>query len=120
MRLPAIVVFGLKKVRGDEYFLPPEKLLVGNPKQCIWNHYTDASAKFSAGEWYSEVGKWKVAYTEEEYCQILEGVSIVTRDGGRAVTLIAGDRLVVPRGFMGTWEVIEPTRKTYVIYEAGE
>ena len=73
----------------------PEKLLAGNPKQCIWNHYTDASAKFSAGEWYSEVGKWKVHYTEEEYCQIIEGVSIVTNDGGRAVTLIAGDRLVV-------------------------
>jgi uncharacterized protein len=120
MSSPGIVVFGTKGVRGEEYFLPPEKLIEGNPKQRIWNHYTDASGKFSAGEWASEVGKWKVAYSEEEYCRILEGVSIITPDGGNSVTVIVGDRLVVPRGFTGTWEVVEPTRKTYVIYEAGE
>jgi uncharacterized protein len=27
--------------------------------------------------------------------------------------------MVIPRGFRGTWEVLEPTRKTFVIYEAG-
>jgi len=26
---------------------------------------------------------------------------------------------VVPRGFVGTWEVIMPTKKTFVIYELG-
>ena len=36
------------------------------------------------------------------------------------MTLSAGDSVVVPRGFIGTWEVVEPTRKIYVIYEPGE
>jgi hypothetical protein len=104
---------------GQGYFLPAEKLISGNPQQHVWNHYSDASEKFFAGYWQSEIGKWRIAYTEEEYCQILEGVSIITDSDGIAVTVSAGDALVVPRGFTGTWEVVEPTRKIYVIYEAG-
>jgi uncharacterized cupin superfamily protein len=36
------------------------------------------------------------------------------------MTLSAGDSVVIPRGFVGTWEVVEPTQKIYVIYESGE
>jgi uncharacterized cupin superfamily protein len=112
--------FDAARVSPQEYFLTPEKLLSGNPKQHVWNHYTDASEKFLAGYWYSEVGKWKISYTEEEYCQILEGTSVITDEAGNSVTVRAGDNLVVPRGFVGTWEVVQPTRKLYVIYEAGK
>jgi uncharacterized cupin superfamily protein len=104
---------------AEEYFLPSEKLIAGNPKQCVWQHYTDASGKFFAGLWRSEVGKWRISYTEEEYCQILQGISVIADTAGNAVTVAAGDSVVVPRGFVGTWEVIEPTQKIYVIYEAG-
>jgi uncharacterized cupin superfamily protein len=105
-------------VAVQEYRLPAEKRLHGNPLQRIWNHYTDASGKFSAGVWSSEQGKWKIAYTEEEYCRILKGLSVITDSSGHALRVAAGDEFVVPRGFVGTWEVIEPTEKTYVIYEA--
>jgi hypothetical protein len=73
-----------------------------------------------AGVWSSEVGKWRISYTEEEYCQILQGKSIIADTAGNATTVSAGDSVVVPRGFVGTWEVVEPTRKIYVIYEPGE
>jgi uncharacterized protein len=115
---PTVVRFDAA-ARAEEYFLPAAKLLEGNPRQRVWNHYTDASGKFSAGVWASETGKWNIAYTEEEYCRILAGVSVVTDSRGDAVRLSAGDELVIPAGFTGTWEVVEPTRKTYVIYEAG-
>ena len=104
-------------VAPETYFLPPEKRIVGNPRQTLWLHYTDASGQFLAGEWHSEVGKWKVAYTEEEYCRLLEGTSVITDAQGGSVTLHAGDAFVMPRGFVGTWEVVVPTRKTFVIYE---
>ncbi len=104
---------------GEESFLAAEKLIAGNPKQTVWQQYTDASGKLFAGAWQSEVGKWRVAYTEEEYCQILHGTSVITDPAGNAVTVTAGDRFVVPKGFIGTWEVVEPTRKLYVIYEPG-
>jgi uncharacterized cupin superfamily protein len=28
-----------------------------------------------------------------------------------------GDEFVIPRGFVGTWEVVEPTLKRFVIHE---
>jgi uncharacterized cupin superfamily protein len=116
--IPKVVKFDALRVAEQEYFLLPEKLLCGNPRQRLWSYYCDASQKFSAGVWHSEVGKWKVSYTEEEYCQILEGISIIDDGAGNATTLCVGDNIVVPRGFVGTWEVVEPTRKIYVIYEA--
>jgi uncharacterized protein len=103
----------------DEYHLPAEKLISGNPTQVAWNCYTDASGKFFTGIWQSEPGKWRIRYTEEEYCHLLQGVSVITSLDGRSLTVRAGDRFVIPRGFTGTWEVIEATRKIYVIYEAG-
>ncbi|MBV8603584.1 MAG: cupin domain-containing protein [Pelomonas sp.] len=105
-------------VTPDEYFLAPEKLIEGNPKQTVWLHYEDPSGQFFVGVWHSEPGKWRVAYTEEEYCQMLEGRSVVTDAAGRSFSLAAGDSFVIPRGFTGTWEVVETTRKRFVIYEA--
>lgn len=45
------------------------------------------------------------------------GTSIISDAQGVAVTVSAGESFVIPRGFSGTWEVVEPTRKIYVIYE---
>jgi uncharacterized cupin superfamily protein len=104
---------------GEEYFLPAAKLLQGNPRQTAWVHYTDPSGRFSAGIWHSERGAWKILYTEEEYCQILEGLSVITDEAGTAVTVCAGEEFVIPAGFVGSWEVVEPTRKRFVIYEPG-
>lgn len=105
-------------VEPERYFLPEEKLLQGNPQQTLWTQYSDTSGQFFAGVWASEVGKWKIRYTEEEYCLILEGESVITDEQGVAVTVRAGDSFVIPRGFVGSWEVLVPTRKNFVIYEA--
>lgn len=102
---------------GEVYFLSPDKLIAGNPEQTLWTQYTDVSGKFFTGIWRSEPGKWQVAYTEEEYCQMVEGVSIITSADGQTLTVRAGDSFVIPRGFVGTWEVIERTTKRFVIYE---
>lgn len=101
----------------EHYFLAPEKLITGNPKQTLWMHYTDPTKQYFVGVWRSEPGKWRIHYTEEEYCRMLDGVSIVTDETGHAVTVRAGDEFVVPRGFVGTWEVVETSTKRFVIYE---
>ena len=118
MTRPAVHVLAAPGT-GEEYFVAPEKLIHGNPKQCAWVQYTDPSGQFFAGEWSSEPGKWRISYTEEEYCHMLEGVSVITDAQGAAGTLRPGDEFVIPRGFTGTWEVVEPTRKRFVIYERG-
>jgi uncharacterized cupin superfamily protein len=105
---------------AEEYYLPPEKLISGNPKQTLWPHYTDPREQFFTGIWHSEPGKWHIRYTEEEYCQILEGSSIITDADGQAVTVTAGENFVIPKGFVGTWEVVQATRKIYVIWQAAD
>jgi hypothetical protein len=101
----------------EEYYLDEAKLIAGNPLQRVWNHYTDPTGKFFTGIWESEVGKWHINYTEEEFCHLLAGVSVVTDAQGTAVTLRAGDSFVIPKGFKGNWEVVETSRKEYAIYE---
>jgi len=110
-------ILNKQNVEPEEYYLDDEKRLEGNPKQTLWMEYTDPTKQYFVGVWCSEVGKWKVHYTEEEYCCMTEGVSIVTDEQGVAIRLELGDEFVIPRGFKGTWEVVEATTKRFVIYE---
>lgn len=103
----------------ETYRLPAEKRIAGDPLQTVWMQHTDPSGKFFTGIWQSEVGKWHLAYTEEEYCHMLEGTSVITDAAGHAVTVTAGESFTVPRGFVGTWEVLQPSRKRFVVYEPG-
>jgi len=48
---------------------------------------------------------------------MLSGVSVVTHMDGTAMTVRAGDSFVIPRGFVGTWEVLEETTKRFVMYD---
>jgi len=116
---PQVQMLGADAGAGESYFVAPEKLISGNPKQTAWVQHASADGRFSAGLWRSEVGKWSIRYTEHEYCRILEGLSLITAADGQAVTVRPGDEFVIPRGFVGTWQVVEPTLKRFVIHEPG-
>ncbi len=103
---------------GEHYLPATEKIISGNPRQTLWMQYTDPTGQFCTGVWRSEPGKWRIHYTEEEFCQMISGVSILTSDAGETFTLREGDRFVVPKGFSGTWEVVETSTKRFVIFEA--
>ena len=94
-----------------------DKLLQGNPRQQIWNVLSSGDGRFHVGEWASGVGAWRVHYTEYELCHLLEGSVRLSADGGAGKVYRAGDSFVIPSGFRGIWEVIEPCRKIYAIYE---
>ncbi len=91
-----------------------DRLISGSPKFRTWN-LDEAEGGVCAGIWEATPGKWRVSYNEWEYFHILEGHSILTEEGGEPIHLRAGDRLVVKPGFNGSWEVVETTRKDYVI-----
>jgi uncharacterized protein len=82
------------------------------------NHYTDPTEQFFAGIWHSSVGAKSVNYTEEEVCVILEGRVRLTDLQGNAKEFGAGSTFVLPAGFKGTWETLEPVKKIYVIWQA--
>lgn len=117
MNIQQIVDFAQTTSSVEEYLPAAEKILKGSPVQRLYNHYSSPCGQFSAGVWEGEIGQWRVSYTEHEYCEILQGVSILRDQQGNAKTLRAGDRFVIPAGFSGTWEVLENCRKHYVVFE---
>ncbi|HMN44366.1 MAG TPA: cupin domain-containing protein [Povalibacter sp.] len=94
-----------------------DRLLAGTPRQKTSNVFSDAGGKFFAGVWESTPGKWRVSYSENEFCHVTAGRIRITDQAGDGREFGAGDTFVVPAGFEGTWEVLEAARKLYVIYE---
>jgi uncharacterized protein len=96
----------------------PANIVAGDPSTGVQNYFTDATGQFFSGLWESSPGKWKVSYTESEFCTIISGRCVVTGADGRSEAFKAGDAFVIPAGFEGTWETVEPLRKWYAIFEA--
>jgi uncharacterized protein len=94
-----------------------DRIISGDPEQRAWNSYTSADGRFHSGIWECQPGKWRVVFTEYEFCHVLAGVIVVTGDDGSERVFRAGDAFVSPAGFAGSWEVLEPARKYYSIYE---
>ena len=113
----AIVDFATAVAVQEESRPPPDKVLKGNPLQRVRNLFTDSTEQFFSGIWSSSPGTWRVKYTENEFCHLLEGSIRLTDEKGRTATFKAGSSFVVPAGFSGTWEVVEPARKLYVIFD---
>lgn len=101
----------------SEALTAAEKCKAGQPLQRTWHHFTSEDQKFLAGLWEAEPGCWKISYTENEFCQILAGRSILRDANGNEHLLKAGDNFTIPSGFEGEWEVLETTKKIYVIYQ---
>lgn len=99
----------------DEGAPKAERLISGAPSFRTWTFEESPDGKLFAGVWESSPGKWRIVYDEWEYCSILSGVSIVTREGDAPQRVSAGDAFVIEPGFKGTWEVLERTRKTFVV-----
>ena len=102
---------GLDPERGAP---APDRLISGDPQFSTWNVETTDGGVY-AGIWEATPGKWRIAYDEWEFCHILSGVSVISEDDGPAFTVRARDSFVLRPGFKGTWEVLETTRKEYVI-----
>lgn len=102
----------------EDYRVAADRLIEGNPLQRAAILHSAADGKFMLGIWESEPGWWRVRYTEEEYCRILQGRCVLTSIDGTRLVVQTGDEFVIPRGFEGTWQVLEYTKKRFVIYEA--
>ena len=91
----------------------PDRLVSGTPRFTTWN-LEDRDGLY-CGIWESTPGRWRVSYDEWEYCTILSGHSRLHLTDGTVQDLRPGDSFVLRPGFAGEWEVLETTRKEYVI-----
>lgn len=104
---------------ADSYLPPFSTILSGNPAQTATYIYRSPDGLFAAGIWTCRVGKFRIDFDRDEFIQILEGVVVVTDAEGLSRTYRAGDAFVTPKGFSGTWDVIEPIKKHFTWYGAG-
>jgi uncharacterized cupin superfamily protein len=102
---------------GESANPSPERILSGIPRTRVSNQYADGSQQFFCGVWSSTSGKWRIRYTEHEFCVLFEGRVRIESSGGERHEFRAGDAFVVPAGFEGTWEVVEPCKKWYAVFE---
>ena len=95
----------------------PHRLVTGNPKRTTWNHYE--SSGVSAGLWECEIGSWRIAFEEDkdEFFHVLSGRIRITDDLGKSRNFGPGEACVIPGGFSGLFEVLEPVKKHYVFIE---
>ncbi|MBS0564589.1 MAG: cupin domain-containing protein [Proteobacteria bacterium] len=91
----------------------PDRIISGDPVHTTWN--AEERGGLYCGIWESTPGKWRIAYDEWEYCRILSGRSVITDENGAEHRIGPGDSFILRPGFRGSWEVIETTRKDYVI-----
>ena len=95
----------------------PQTILAGTPLARAANQYADERGEFVCGVWNCTPGRWRIRYTEHEFCVILEGRVRIESAAGDSREFGPGDAFVVPAGFEGTWEVLEPCRKWYAVFE---
>jgi uncharacterized cupin superfamily protein len=80
-------------------------------------HYDNPAERLSAGEWEALPGKWRISYGEWEYVRVISGTCVLAGDDGSRLAAGPGDRFVIEPGFTGSWEVLTPMRKHWVIRE---
>ena len=84
-------------ISAESYEADAAKLVSGSSAQSVWNAYSDKSEQFHCGIWEGAQGKWRVSYTEEEFCLLLDGEVELVNDAGETTTYYNGSgRAVAP------------------------
>jgi len=114
-----VILFKQQNTAAETDYPKAERRVQGNPLRTTWNHFTNSSGEVYSGVWGSEVGSWNIVFgdTEDEFFYVTEGRCRVIDDAGNASEAGPGDALVIPAGFKGVFEVLEPMKKHYVIVE---
>jgi len=112
-------IIDFRTVQDGEPSTPAaDRILAGSPRQVISNYFSDPTQQFHSGRWSSTRGKWRIRYTESEFCCLTRGRVALENQAGQRWEFGAGEGFVVPAGFEGTWEVIEDCTKFYALFES--
>ena len=88
----------------------------GQPQMSGRILFSTADDSVEVGIWACTPGGWSIVdRPDTETVRILAGRARLTDAGGTAVELTAGDVLVLPKGWSGRWDILEPVRKLYVL-----
>jgi len=106
------------KIDSESTAPAADQLIAGDPRHQVSNYFSDPTQQFHSGVWSSTRGKWRIRYSESEFCCLTRGLVALENLEGKRWEFGPGVGFLVPAGFAGTWEVIEDCTKFYVIFEA--
>ncbi|WP_432720698.1 cupin domain-containing protein [Jeongeupia wiesaeckerbachi] len=89
----------------------------GNPLRTTWEHY--ARQGLSSGVWACEIGSWHIRFADDrdEFFCVIEGRVRLHDELGAIAEFGPGEAGVIPAGFSGRFEVVEPVRKYFVVVD---
>ncbi|MER8440200.1 cupin domain-containing protein [Mesorhizobium sp. M1312] len=87
----------------------------GNPTMKTAVQHTTADGKVMSGTWHATPGTYHATYSDYEFVHMISGRIVITPDGGAPVEVGPGDAFVVEADFKGTWKIIEPVTKHFVV-----
>jgi uncharacterized cupin superfamily protein len=106
------------QMNGEPSAPAADRLIAGSPRHEVRNYFSDATQQFHTGVWSSTRGKWRIRYSESEFCALTRGRVALENLAGERWEFGPGEGFVVPAGFDGTWEVIDDCTKFYAIFES--
>ncbi|MBT1156716.1 cupin domain-containing protein [Aminobacter anthyllidis] len=109
-----ILKFG-KVENADADDLPGWVVVEGKPTMKTAVQHKTKDGKVLSGTWQATPGTYHASYTDYEFVHMISGRIIITPDGGEPVEVGPGDAFVVESDFKGTWKIIEPVTKHFVV-----
>lgn len=101
----------------------PERLLHGKPRRESWPVASTpiAGAVCDSGVWRCEPGHWRIVFDAQstELFTVLSGRCRLHDSATGGCTEVGpGEGLLIPPGFVGSFEVLETVTKTYAVIRA--
>lgn len=117
---PRLIHFGDPAPTPSQDRPSPERAISTPPLRTTWERHASEAEALSIGEWACEPGAWKIAFHahRHEFFHVLEGRLRIHDDAGNMREFGPGDACIIPPGFRGMFEVLEPVKKRYVMIDA--
>jgi uncharacterized protein len=95
-------------------------LAISPQGEAVLEGYSSENGAFTTGTWTHAGGTMRVEFNYDEVCVLLDGHVRLADDTGYTAEFRACETFVIPKGFKGTWETVEPVRKHYVIFDRAQ
>lgn len=94
-----------------------DRRVLGAPLRRTWTAHEAQGC--SSGIWACEVGRWRIQFApnKQEFFHVLEGRVRLHDAAGGFQDFGPGQAALIPPGFVGEFEVLEPVRKHFVLVE---
>lgn len=116
-----VVAFRFEDMLAEANATAPVPAPIGDRISLVRSRsITSARGTSRTGAWECSPGRWRRQILQAEFCHFLEGDATFTPDVGEPIRLRAGDSAFFPEGSSGVWDVVEHSRKVFIIFNEGE